>query len=147
MAPPKRIWRRTVQRIVACGFNRRSAVHRLSETVQHPAEQARTHGQPGVLGSRNHFAAQLQTIRFIEGHGQHAAVPESDHLRADPAVVVRQNVAKIADRRGGTRRFNKKTHGRGDLSAPRQQIDLIQISNVSLERNGLVRFHNCGAHL
>jgi hypothetical protein len=59
---------RRIQRIRFFGFDRRTSVHRLPESVQHSSEQARSDGQTGVLHARDHAAAQLQAFRFFHGH-------------------------------------------------------------------------------
>src|ERR1700677_3060858 len=91
------------------------------------------------LRTRLRLAAQLQTLRLIQRHGQHASVAEADHLRADAAAAGGKDLAEIADghRRAGG--FNQQTNRRRDLATPRQGIDLWQVFKVGRERYGVIR--------
>ncbi len=59
---------------------------RPPESVQHAAQQSRTHAQQGIIAARNHAIAGLQAIRLFQRHRQHAIVAKSDHLRANGAA-------------------------------------------------------------
>ena len=133
MFPRERVRGRGIQRIRLHRLHRRAAVHGLSESVQHAAEQAGSNRQPRIRYARDHAAAELQAFGFFQGHGEHAPVAKSDHLRADAVPFGGEHFAEIANGHGGTLRFDQQSHGGGDLSAPRQQIELLQILQVRLQ--------------
>ena len=71
-----------------------AAVHRLAEAVEHAAEQPRSDFHARVLAARHNPVAQLQAVGFFERHGEHAAVAEADHLRADASGPRRVRISQ-----------------------------------------------------
>src|SRR6185437_2889107 len=105
MFPVKWIRRRRVQRIRFHGFHGRTAVHGLSESVEHAAQQTWSDGEPSIRHTRDHAAAELQPLRLFQRHREHAPVTKSDYLRADAVAFRCKHFAKVADGHGGALRF------------------------------------------
>ena len=73
---------------------------------------------PRVLAARHDRIAELQAVGLLERHGQHAAVAEADHLRADAAPGAGADFAEVADGRGRPARFDQQSDHLRDLPGP-----------------------------
>ncbi len=65
------------------GLDGRTAVHGFAESVDHASQQPGPYFHSRILAARRDGVAQLQAVDLFQRHGEHAAVAEADHLRAD----------------------------------------------------------------
>ena len=137
----QRIARPAAQRISVRGGNRRSAIDGLAETVDHPAQQARTYLDPRLLAAGRHRIAHFESVDFFQRHRKHAPVAKADHLGADAPPAGCPHFAKIADGRRRTARFNGQPDHFRHLARPAQRRDAVQLVKTRRQRDSLR--HDC----
>ena len=108
-----------------------AAIHRLSESIEHAAEQARAGFDQRRDRAGHNLVAELQPAGFLERHRQHAAAAEADHLHAHRAALRRLNLAKIAQSRGRPDRFDEQSHHFGHAPERHTGIDRVEQAESS----------------
>ena len=85
-------------------------VHGLSKSVDDPSEQAwaRFHERGHRTG--DDAVSHLNAAGLFEGHGEDAAVAETDHLYSDRAALLGLDLTEVTERSRRPGRFNEQPH-------------------------------------
>src|SRR5262245_31931114 len=81
----QRTWGGCIKIVLRVRLDRRAAIHRPSEAVQHTPEQRGRAIDARLAWPGDHGIAGLQPAGFFQWHQQHAAVAKADYLRTHPS--------------------------------------------------------------